>query len=67
MLIRAMTVAALLAATATAASAQSPAGRGQYLVNTIMTCQSCHTPKGLVQGSGSISTAPPSTTSIRSR
>jgi mono/diheme cytochrome c family protein len=26
--------------------AQSPVERGAYLVNTIMTCQNCHTPKG---------------------
>ncbi len=36
---------ALLAATG-AAAAQSPTDRGKYLVNTIMTCQNCHTPKG---------------------
>jgi mono/diheme cytochrome c family protein len=29
-----------------AAFAQTPAERGAYLVNTIMTCQNCHTPKG---------------------
>jgi mono/diheme cytochrome c family protein len=28
------------------ASAQTPVERGAYLVNTIMTCQNCHTPKG---------------------
>jgi mono/diheme cytochrome c family protein len=28
------------------AFAQSPVERGAYLVNTIMTCQNCHTPKG---------------------
>jgi mono/diheme cytochrome c family protein len=28
------------------ASAQSPVERGHYLVNTIMTCVNCHTPKG---------------------
>ena len=27
-------------------SAQAPVERGKYLVNTIMTCQNCHTPKG---------------------
>jgi mono/diheme cytochrome c family protein len=32
--------------TATAASAQAPIERGKYLVNTILTCQNCHTPKG---------------------
>lgn len=29
-----------------AAQAQSPVERGGYLVNTIMTCQNCHTPIG---------------------
>ena len=36
---------AAIAITASA-SAQSPAERGSYLVNTIMTCGNCHTPKG---------------------
>jgi len=36
---------ALLATTA-AVQAQSPAERGGYLVNTIMTCHNCHTPMG---------------------
>jgi mono/diheme cytochrome c family protein len=31
---------------AAAADAQSPAERGGYLVNTIMTCNNCHTPMG---------------------
>src|SRR5262245_57488246 len=31
---------------ASGALAQTPAERGAYLVNTIMTCQNCHTPKG---------------------
>lgn len=45
MLIRiALMVAALLAANS--AFAQTPVERGKYLVNTIMTCQNCHTPKG---------------------
>src|SRR3954468_7422178 len=38
-------IAALLAACGSA-SAQTPVERGKYLVNTIMTCQNCHTPKG---------------------
>ena len=41
--------AASLAATLLAggvALAQSPVERGNYLVNTIMTCGNCHTPKG---------------------
>src|SRR5882724_12843467 len=37
---------ATLAACITAAQAQTPVERGGYLVNTIMTCQNCHTPKG---------------------
>ena len=40
-----MTMAALLAGL-TAASAQTPAQRGGYLVNTIMACGNCHTPMG---------------------
>lgn len=28
------------------AAAQTPVERGSYLVNTIMTCGNCHTPKG---------------------
>jgi mono/diheme cytochrome c family protein len=40
-------LAALLAVlSATAASAQTPVERGGYLVNTIMTCNNCHTPMG---------------------
>jgi mono/diheme cytochrome c family protein len=39
-------IAGLLAVTA-AADAQSPAERGGYLVNTIMTCPNCHTPMGM--------------------
>ena len=37
---------AAFAAGITAATAETPAERGAYLVNTIMTCQNCHTPKG---------------------
>src|SRR5262249_19753316 len=40
-----LALAALLVMAATA-SAQTPVERGKYLVNTIMTCQNCHTPKG---------------------
>jgi mono/diheme cytochrome c family protein len=36
-----------LLAVAAAADAQSPAERGGYLVNTIMTCHNCHTPMGM--------------------
>lgn len=32
--------------TAGMASAQTPVERGSYLVNTVMTCGNCHTPKG---------------------
>src|SRR3954451_15309315 len=46
MLVRGMAVVLALAITATAGQAQAPAERGKYLVNTIMTCQNCHTPKG---------------------
>src|ERR1700734_2155077 len=31
---------------ASAASAETPVERGAYLVNTIMTCANCHSPKG---------------------
>jgi len=39
---------AILLATVTAApaSAETPAERGSYLVNTVLTCGNCHTPKG---------------------
>jgi mono/diheme cytochrome c family protein len=37
---------ALTAAISSAAAAQSPLERGSYLVNTIMTCANCHSPKG---------------------
>jgi mono/diheme cytochrome c family protein len=46
MLVRGMMTAFSLAATIAAASAQAPVERGKYLVNTILTCQNCHTPKG---------------------
>src|SRR5437763_15329148 len=46
MLIRAMMAGVLLAIIAGSALAQTPVERGNYLVNTIMTCQNCHTPKG---------------------
>jgi mono/diheme cytochrome c family protein len=46
MLIRGLLTAVALAAAAAQAHAQSPVERGKYLVNTIMTCQNCHTPKG---------------------
>lgn len=37
---------AVVAAGAFGASAETPVERGNYLVNTVMTCQNCHTPKG---------------------
>ncbi|MGB9367453.1 MAG: cytochrome c [Xanthobacteraceae bacterium] len=46
MVLRAMTIAFALTATVMAAQAQAPVERGKYLVNTILTCQNCHTPKG---------------------
>src|ERR1700716_813727 len=36
---------ALLLAPSSAAMAESPAERGFYLVNTIMACGNCHTPR----------------------
>jgi mono/diheme cytochrome c family protein len=39
-------VLAALAAGVACAFAETPVERGAYLVNTIMTCQNCHTPKG---------------------
>ena len=35
-----------LAVLASAATAQTSLERGRYLVDTVMTCQNCHTPKG---------------------
>jgi mono/diheme cytochrome c family protein len=46
MLVRATAIAFSLVATIAAASAQAPVERGKYLVNTILTCQNCHTPNG---------------------
>lgn len=46
---RLRSIVAICAASVTCAGvalAQSPVERGAYLVNTIMTCQNCHTPKG---------------------
>jgi mono/diheme cytochrome c family protein len=43
---RGLLVAAAILASSGAALAQAPVERGKYLVNTIMTCQNCHTPKG---------------------
>ena len=44
--IRTGLIIAGLLALAGSASAQTPVERGKYLVNTILTCQNCHTPKG---------------------
>ena len=44
-MIRYLTIG-LLALASTAAMAETPVERGGYLVNTIMTCGNCHTPKG---------------------
>jgi hypothetical protein len=38
--------ALVVALHATTALAQTPVERGGYLVNTVMTCQNCHTPMG---------------------
>ena len=46
MIARGLILAAALLASAGSALAQAPVERGKYLVNTIMTCQNCHTPKG---------------------
>ena len=46
MIVRGLIFAAALVASAGSALAQAPVERGKYLVNTIMTCQNCHTPKG---------------------
>ena len=46
MIVRGLMFAAALLASAGSALAQAPVERGKYLVNTIMTCQNCHTPKG---------------------
>lgn len=42
----ALALGAVLGSAIGAAHAQSPVERGGYLVNTIMTCQNCHTPIG---------------------
>ena len=46
MTIRGLVTAAMVVAASGSAFAQAPVERGKYLVNTIMTCQNCHTPKG---------------------
>jgi mono/diheme cytochrome c family protein len=45
-MIRLVFVAAAIAAGASSALAQSPAQRGEYLVNSILNCGGCHTPRG---------------------
>src|SRR4051812_21451458 len=46
MIARVVIAAAATLLAVNAAYAQAPAERGKYLVNPIMTCQNCHTPKG---------------------
>jgi mono/diheme cytochrome c family protein len=46
MMTRGILMAAAILAASGAALAQAPVERGKYLVNTILTCQNCHTPKG---------------------
>ena len=46
MIARGLIFAVALLASAGTTFAQAPVERGKYLVNTIMTCQNCHTPKG---------------------
>ena len=41
-----MAVVALSATATATATAQDAVQRGDYLVNTIMTCGNCHSPKG---------------------
>jgi hypothetical protein len=41
-----MVAAFVVAGAGAAAKAQSPLERGKYLVNTLMTCHNCHTPRG---------------------
>ena len=45
-MIRSMLSFVAIIAVQSAAVAQTPTERGSYLVNTIMTCGNCHTPKG---------------------
>src|SRR5450432_3271638 len=42
----AIVAASVIAGAGTAAKAQSPVERGKYLVDTLMTCHNCHTPRG---------------------
>src|ERR1700749_362665 len=45
-MIRWALVGAAVITFASAANAQSPVERGDYLVNSILTCGNCHTPRG---------------------
>ena len=45
MLRAAVTFAAVLAAAASGANAQALLERGSYLVNAVMACDGCHTPR----------------------
>jgi len=46
-------VVALLA-TAGSANAQTPLDRGSYLVNAVMVCDGCHTPRGALAFTASL-------------
>ena len=46
MMIRVATISIAALLIAGAARAETPVERGGYLVNTIMTCANCHSPKG---------------------
>jgi mono/diheme cytochrome c family protein len=41
-----LALSVVMATAGGAASAEAPVARGDYLVNTVMSCQNCHTPKG---------------------
>src|SRR5262245_7649694 len=45
-MVRTMLSVAVLVAAAGSAFAQSPAQRGEYLVNSILNCGGCHSPRG---------------------
>ena len=46
MMNRSAILVSALVATVSAASAQTPLERGNYLVNGLLTCGNCHTPRG---------------------
>src|SRR5271166_1362620 len=45
-MLRLLLLTVVTCAIASMASAETPLERGSYLVNTIMTCGNCHSPKG---------------------